>query len=219
MNYALSQRRSDRHPVGLMIVVGLHVVLAGVLFTAKLQQPPAQPPAIDLHPIAPPEVVKPKLQDLPNVPQQQLHPLQAQIPEVPVDRTDTIEVPKTDDKPVAKSEPTMILASVDKPHEPVRVAARNGSLDAGADKCRPAYPAAAQRLGATGTSRIRFSVDANGHLLGAQILKSSGSSRENRMLDQAAAEALAHCPVTLGNDDQGRAVPFTTDIDYIWSLN
>ena len=41
MNFALSQRRTDRHPVGLIVVVGLHVLLAGVLLSAKLAKTPA----------------------------------------------------------------------------------------------------------------------------------------------------------------------------------
>jgi len=36
MNFALSQRRPDRHPVGLLVVVGLHVLVAAALLSARL---------------------------------------------------------------------------------------------------------------------------------------------------------------------------------------
>ncbi len=217
MNYALSQPRSDRHPVGLMVVVGLHVVLAAALLTAKLKAPDAPAVIIDLHPVEQPRKVETKPQVLPPATQPQLK-IVTPLPDIVEDRPDVIKAVKADDKPVVKQEPTLV-ALLDRPREPARVTPRNGVLNAGASQCRPDYPAAAQRAGATGVSRIRFSVDAAGRILGAQILQSSGTSRENRMMDQAAATALAKCPVTLGTDDQGRAVPFTTDVDYVWALN
>jgi len=44
-------------------------------------------------------------------------------------------------------------------------------------------------------------------------------SREHRMMDKAAAEALAQCPVNVGIDESGRAVGGTADVDYVWTLN
>ena len=38
-------------------------------------------------------------------------------------------------------------------------------------------------------------------------------------MDQAAAAALAQCPVQVGTDDQGHPVGTTTDVDYVWTLN
>ncbi len=78
---------------------------------------------------------------------------------------------------------------------------------------------AAQRAGATGVTRIRFSVDASGRIAGSQILQSSGPTRENRMMDKAAADALAQCPLQVGTDDMGRPVGTTTDVEYVWRLN
>jgi protein TonB len=219
MNYALSQPRSDRHPVGLMVVVGLHVVLAAALLSAKLKTGPTEIQAIPMIPIDP---VKPIVQKTPDLPKPAEHPVQhvvAVMPPIVVDHTDAIVADKPSDKPIERTEPTIVIASAGPLRETQHFVVRNGSLNAGAIQCRPDYPAAAQRLGVMGTTRIRFSVDAVGRILGAQILQSSGPSRENRMLDQAAATALAKCPVTLGSDDQGHAVPFTTDVDYVWALN
>jgi protein TonB len=219
MNYALSQPRSNRHPVGLMVVVGLHVVLAGALLSAKLKAPDAPPANIELRPMDEPKKIKTEPLVLPPA-SQPIIKINTVIPVIEVDHPpDAPVVVKSDDKPVDKQEPTLVASIGNKVAEPVRVTPHHGSLNASSEKCRPDYPASALRLGVTGTTRIRFSVDAAGHILGAQILQASGLSRENRTLDLAAATALAKCPVTLGNDDQGRAVPFTTDVDYVWALN
>ena len=221
MNFALSQRRTDRHPVGLLIVVGLHVLLAGALLSAKLVRGPAEPTPIDLRPLDPVKPMAPKPVDLPKPQQPVLHPPLVTPPtQIVVEKTpETIAAPPdADDKPaiVAAVGPGDAAAARD---QPVRVTPRPARIDAGAARCRPEYPAAAQRAGATGTTRIRFSVDAAGRISGSQILQSSGSTRENRMMDKAAAEALAQCPVQVGTDELGRPMGTSTDVTYVWSLN
>ena len=220
MNFALSQRRTDRHPVGLLIVVGLHVLLAAVLLSARLVKGPGEPPPIDLRPLDPVRKVEPKPVDLPKPQQTVILPPLVATPVIQVEREpDVILVPtEPHDKPVA-------VASVLPPDDhgardqPLRVTARPARIDAGAPGCRPDYPAAAQRAGATGTTRIRFSVDASGRIAGSQIVQSSGATRENRMMDKAAADALAQCPVQVGTDELGRPVGTTTDVTYVWSLH
>jgi protein TonB len=219
MNFALSQRRTDRHPVGLMIVVGLHVLLAAALLSAKLVRGPSEPPTIDLRPLDPVKPVEPKPVDLPK-PSRTLPP-QLIIP------TPVVETEKTPDTIGAKvddhAKPDVVASAAGDDHtvrdQPPRVTPRQARIDAGASACRPDYPAAAQRAGVTGTTRIRFSVDATGRISGSQILQSSGSTRENRMMDKAAAEALAQCPVQVGTDEMGRPMGTTTDVTYVWSLN
>jgi protein TonB len=220
MNFALSQRRTDRHPVGLMVVVGLHVLLAAVLLSARLSPRPTVPPDVSLVPIDPtPPVVKRQI-DLPPPTTTQLPTFVAPVPLVPVDPDNPIVVPRADDKPATP--PPTVIASVgndDIVHEPARVLARPAHIDAGASRCRPVYPAAAVRAGVSGVTRIRFTVDAGGRVSAAQILQSSGATRENRMMDKAAADALAQCPVTAGTDEMGRPTGATTDVDYVWTLN
>ena len=221
MNFALSQRRTDRHPVGLLTVVGLHVVLAGALLSARLVKGPAERPPIDLRPLDPVKPVATKPVDLPRPQQPVLHPPLVTPPtQIVVEKTpETIAAPPdTGDRPVTAAS----AGPGDDPaaHEqPTRVTPRPARIDAGAARCRPEYPAAAQRAGATGTTKIRFSVDAAGRISGSQILQSSGSTRENRLMDRAAAEALAQCPVQVGTDEMGRPMGTTTDVVYVWSLN
>jgi len=220
MNYALSQRRPDRHPVGIMIVIGLHVALGAAMLTAKMRSAPPPPQEVQMIPIDQPiKKVEPTKQIEPKKTELVQRPLV--IPDFKTDETSPIkaEVIK-DDRPVATPEPTLV-ASIkgEETHEAPHFAARRTTLNAGAVQCRPAYPAAAQRAGAEGISRIRFTVDALGHVVGAQILQASGTTREHRMMDKAAAEALAQCPVTIGIDESGRAVGGTADVDYVWTLN
>ena len=221
MNFALSQQhRTDRHPVGLMVVVGLHVALAAVLLSAKLKSPPAPPQVIDLKPIDQ-EVKKPeiKIDDKLPPPKTQTFTIKVPVPIIETNQPEAIKAERSDDKPVA--DPPLILASAkpEERHEAPRFTARHTVLDARAVQCRPEYPAAAQRTGAEGVSRIRFTVDALGKVIGAQILQSSGATREHRLMDKAAAEALAQCPVTMGIDEQSRPVGGTADVEYRWTLN
>jgi len=64
-----------------------------------------------------------------------------------------------------------------------------------------------------------FTVDANGKVSGADIIQSSGPSREHRLLDKAAQSALAQCPITVGHDDQGKPIGTKVEVDYTWKLD
>jgi len=221
MNFALSQHRTDRHPVGLLVVVGLHVLLAGVLLSARLGTGPnvlREPQMVPMDPTPP--VTKPPI-DLPRPATPQLRTFAVPVPPIAVDPDDAITAPMLDDKAAAVQPP--VVASIGRDdnivHETARVLARPARINAGAAQCRPEYPAAAVRAGVSGVSRIRFTVDASGKVSAAQILQSSGPSRENRLMDKAAAEALAQCPVTVGTDEMGRPVGATTEVDYVWTLN
>jgi len=223
MSLALSQHRTDRHPVGLLVVVGMHALLAAVLVSAKLARGPAEPPPVVLTPLdpVPPEPRQPQPLPDPAKPRLRLRlPLPVEPPLVKTDPLPDAIPAKVDDHP---GQPTVVASlggrDDDAMHDVARPLARAAHIDAGAAQCRPDYPAAAQRTGATGVTRIRFSVDASGRIAGSQILRSSGSSREHRMMDRAAAEALAQCPVQVGTDEMGRPVGTTTDVEYVWTLN
>ncbi len=232
MNVALSPARhadragagrphaARRHPVGLMIVVGLHVLVAGALLTAKsMRSASTEPPAVAIlpEPEQPPKVVK----------TDRLEPPRSKAPviyaEPPKFRTepDPTAVTTTDTRPALPPDTHIDGGGEQKVAiaEPVRFKPRAGFLSAGAAQCRPDYPAAAQRAGTTGVSRIRFTIDASGKVTNPQILQPSGPTREHRLLDQAAAAALAQCPVTVGTDETGHPVASTADVDYVWTLD
>jgi len=80
------------------------------------------------------------------------------------------------------------------------------------------YPAAARRAEATGTTRVRFTVGADGRLAQAEVARSAGPTREHRMLDRVALDKLKECSFTAGADENGRAAGGTFDVDYVWKL-
>lgn len=221
MNYALAHRGANRHPLGLSVVIGLHALLAVVLVTSRIAatRPQADPPVTLLPPTPP--VVKPV--EPTKTPDPARTKLTQPVIVVPVIEHDDRPPPplatRPDDGRRDELPPPVEVARVDPPAKPARVLAHAAVINAGAAQCRPEYPAQAARAGVGGVSKIRFTVDASGKVAGAQILSSSGPTREHRMLDKAAAEALAQCPIVVGTDDTGRAVGTTVDVEYFWNLN
>ncbi len=106
------------------------------------------------------------------------------------------------------------------PPAPPRVVARPaiGNVAACAPRSED-YPAAAVRAEATGTTRIRFNVDASGRLASAEVVKSAGSSREHRQLDRVALAKLSECAFRPGNDENGKPVGGTFEVEYVWKLD
>ena len=88
-----------------------------------------------------------------------------------------------------------------------------------ASRCdRPEYPPAATRAEVTGTTRIRFQVDAAGRVIDARVLKRSGPLREHRLLDSAAVDALSRCGFSGGLDARGRPTGGFATVNYAWTL-
>ncbi len=84
--------------------------------------------------------------------------------------------------------------------------------------CRPRYPNAALRAQVQGVTRLAFHVDATGKLTQVDIVRSSGPTREHRMLDSEAARALSLCPFTAELDEQGHPVDSVFEVSYTWRL-
>jgi TonB family protein len=229
MSHSIPGRRDERHPVGLLIVIGLHVLVALMMLSAKLSvdAPPAAQAA--LTNLAEPRPRQAPSHDLPDVPATSLRQLVAPIPDVVVDR-EAIEA-----APVAAPlGPVQTRAAAPAPAPgpalsgmagndngtapPVRVEAHDTRVYADAPQCQPVYPQAARTMHVAGTTRLRFTVDAAGHIVDVRLLRRSGQMSENFLLDRTAMDALSHCPVIMGNDESGNPVAGTTDVDYIWRL-
>ena len=84
--------------------------------------------------------------------------------------------------------------------------------------CHPEYPPAAIRAQATGQTRVRFVVDADGTPQDSEIIGASGPTREHRLLDNAAQASLARCPFTPARSEAGAPVPSAITITYSWKL-
>jgi periplasmic protein TonB len=217
--YTPPQRRRERHPFGLLIVVGLHVLLAAVLLTAKLNTAQVKVSQVAVKTLEPPPPPPVKPQDLPNPPRTPLHQAVAPIPDVIVDRPDTITVARQEAPAAAHAAPVAPPAKDENAgNDYARIPARPTRIDAGAAGCRPQYPHTAQRNLVTGITKLRFTVDAAGHVVGVEVLQPSGKLRENRAMDQAAIDALSQCPVTVGIDAMGNAVGGTVSVNYVWSI-
>jgi len=142
------------------------------------------------------------------------------VPEVVVERpADTLQVARQEAPAAPPAAPGPAPAKGDDGASSLlRVPAQPARLNAGAAECRPVYPHIAERESVTGVTKLRFVVDAAGHV-SAQLPQSSGPLRQNRRMDEAAIEALSHCPVQVGTDDPGRPVGGTVDVSYKWTIN
>jgi protein TonB len=221
VNFAESQRNPKKHPTGLIIVIAMHVLLAYALVSGLAKK------VVDVVKVtetkvvdAPPPPPPPPPKDLPPPPKN-LPPPPVYVPPPPVDvppPPPAQTVTATTVPPPAIPERRVEATAPPAPPAPPAVTARPARIDANDPNCRPEYPAAAQRAGTTGTTRIRLTVDANGKVTASEIVGPSGSTRENRMMDNAAKSAFSSCHFIPGIDENGRPVGTTTIAEYVWKL-
>jgi protein TonB len=224
MNYAEQQRNVRKHPIGLGVVVIGHVILGYALVNglghkivdaikAPIEtkiideiKPPPPPPPDNLPP--PPKTALPPPSFVPppevQVAQPQLAPAITVTREAPPPAPPVSIAPA----PAPVQAPAPVAA-------PVRRSAVAAVIDVGTCE-KPEYPAAALRAEATGTTKIRFTVDAAGVVSKSEIERSAGASREHRLLDRTAVEALSKCRFKPGTDENGKATGGTTVVDYVW---
>jgi periplasmic protein TonB len=172
-------------------------------------KPPPPPPPENLPP--PPKTAPP--------PPAYVPPPEVQVAQQPVAPTitTTTQAPPTHDVKISTAPPAVQAPPA--PPAPPRHAARPAIANVSA--CAPTgddYPAAAARAEATGTTRVRFTIDVDGKLTKAEVVKSAGPTREHRMLDRIAVEKLSECKFTPGVDESGKPTGGTFDVDYVWTL-
>jgi len=227
VDFAQQQRNPGKHVVGIGIVLALHLVLGWAVMSGLAQRmvevikapietkiieevkPPPPPPPENLPP--PPKFAPPPPSFVPP-PEVNVNP-----PPTPAPTITTVQTPPPP-APVTIAPPPTVVAPPAPPVAP-RVAARPAI--ANVKECAPTnadYPRAALRAEATGTTKIRFNVDASGKLAGVEIVKSAGPSREHKMLDRIAQEKLSECKFTPGQDDTGKPVGASFDVEYVWKI-
>jgi len=210
-----------KHPAVLATVVVVHVALAyAVLQAMGVRVVPVKPPVVQTQVLVdvvkeveppPPPVVKPKTDFKIDLPQELVPVVPTPQQNEPTISTQREAVP---DRPAELSHPATQEVA---PTRPLPVA-RAPVIDV--SQCaRPEYPAAALRADATGVTRVAFVVDAAGRVAGAQVVRSAGGTREHKLLDGAAVEALSQCPFKPGADEAGRAVGGNAHVEYTWTLN
>ncbi len=171
MNYAQEQRAPSKHMLGIGIVLAMHLLLAWALVSGMAKRvidvikapietkiieevAPPPPPPENLPP--PPKYAPPPPSFVPP-PEIDVNPPPSPAPTI---TTTTVAPPPT---PVTIAPPAP--APVAAPPAPPRVAAR--PTIANVQACAPTsddYPAAARRADAAGTTRVRFTVGADGKL-------------------------------------------------------
>ena len=230
MDFAQQQRAPGKHVVGIGVVLALHLVLGWALLNGLAQRmvevikspletkiieevkPPPPPPPENLPP--PPKFAPPPPSFVPP-PEVVVNPPPVPAPVITTVTTPPPPAPVTLAPPPAPEAPP----APPPPPAPPRVAAQPAIANLKA--CAPGnadYPRAAARAETTGTTKIRFRVDASGKLAGVEVLKSSGPSREHKMLDRVATEKLSECTFRPGIDETGKPVGASFDVEYVWKL-
>ncbi len=236
MDYAQQQRNPGKHLSGLTVVVLLHLLLGWALVSGLARKvvdvikapietkiieevkPPPPPPPENLPP--PPKFAPPPPSFVPP-PEVQVNP-----PPTPAPVITTTQVVPPPAPPVAIAPPPApapVAAPAPPapppPPAPPRVAAR--PTIANVQSCAPKaedYPAAALRAEATGTTKVRFTIDAAGKLSTAEVVRSAGSSREHKQMDRVATQKLSECSFRPGNDENGKPVGGVFEVEYVWKI-
>jgi protein TonB len=145
-------------------------------------------------------------------------------------------VPPPEVTPPPQPQPTITTTHAEPPPAPVTIAAAAPAVEAppappappraavpariDVASCeKPEYPAAALRADTTGVTKIRFAIDAEGRVVRADLESASGGSREHRLLDRSAVEALSRCRFKPGTDEAGMAVGSTAVVSYVWKTD
>ena len=227
MNYAERQRNPSKHMVGLGVVIVMHIILGWALLNGLARKvvevvkgpietkiieetkPPPPPPPENLPP--PPK--------LPPPPPSFVPPPEIQIQNPPPAPTITVQTETPPPAPpvtiAPPPTPEPVASAPAAPPAPVRVAPQ---VNFASDCEKPAYPPAAARAEATGTVRIKVSVGVDGRATSTEIVRSSGPSREHKLLDRAAEAAIKNtCKFKPGTVD-GKPEALTTFVDYVWKL-
>jgi protein TonB len=223
VDYAEAQRNPGKHSIGLIVVIVLHVLLGWLLVSGLAKRivdvaikpvetklieeikPPPPPPPENLPP--PPKNMPPPPSFVPP-PEVVVNPPPTPAPTI---TTTTVAPPPQAPAPVIAAPPAP-------PAPPAPSRATAARIDF--SNCeKPEYPPKARQAEATGVTRIRFSIDESGNVVKAEITGASGSSREHRMLDKQAVEALSVCRFRPGTDENGKPVGAFSNVEYVWRLD
>lgn len=227
MDFAHQQRNPGRHLLGFGIVVALHVLLGWALVTGLAQRmievikapietkiieetkPPPPPPPENLPP--PPKFAPPPPSFVPP-PEVNVNP-----PPTPAPTITTTQVPPPPAPPVFITPPPA-PAAPPAPPAPPRAPTRTEPKIDFANVCdRPEYNAAARRAEAQGATTILYTMDTSGQISEATVERSSGPTREHKMLDRLALDAVKACKGTPGTLD-GKPEKLTSRITYVWRI-
>jgi periplasmic protein TonB len=226
VDYAEQQRNPGKHVLAVSVVVLLHLLLAWALVTGLARKvvevikapietkiieevkPPPPPPPENLPP--PPKTAPPPPSFMPP-PEVQVNPPPTPAPTITTTQVAPPPAPVTIAPAPQAAAPAAPVAAP--PAPPARTAPK---LDFNAC-AKPEYNAAARRADAQGTVVVVYTMDTNGAISDARVEKSSGMSREHKMLDRMTLEAVQACKGTPGTLD-GKPEKLSGRIEYVWRL-
>jgi len=236
LDFAQTQRNPGKHVVGISVMLLVHVFLAWAIMSGLAQrmvdvikapietkiieevQPPPPPPPQNLPPppkfappppsfVPPPEVVV----NPPPTPAPTITTTIVAPPPAPV----TIAPPPPPvAAPPAPAAPAAPPAPPAPPRPPVEVAPK---LDFARACSRPEYNSATRRAETQGAVTVLYTMDTDGVIRDATVEKSSGPSREHKMLDRLTLEAILACKGTPGTID-GKPQKLTSRVTYVWKI-
>ncbi len=225
MSLAKSQCSAGKLPAGLAIVAILHLLLLYGLVSSPVEEVAnhAQVAATDLLEILPLQQLPPRpAQELPS-PLESLPPQGIYLPTVEAPMQSVEVLPGGQQQQITTSVmpppvPEAHLQTLSSPM-PTTITPRPAQINANDPACRPTFPPSALDANDRGITRLRFTVDAQGKVTNAEVIGSSGSSREHRLLDDAAAAALSTCQFTPGIDESGKFVSTIVAVDWDWRID
>ena len=227
MDFAQEQRTPTKHVVSIGIVLALHLVLGWALVSGMAERmievirapietkiieevkPPPPPPPENLPP--PPKFAPPPPSFVPP-PEVNVNPPPTPAPTI----TTTQVVPPPSVVTVLPTAPTAppVVAVVAPPRAPVRT---EPALGFGTTCDKPEYNRQARSAETQGVSTILFTMDTNGVINEATVEKSSGPTREHKMLDRLALDAVRACKGKPGTLD-GKPEKLTARVSYVWKI-
>lgn len=228
MDFTKEQVTPTKHLVGFGMVVALHLVMGWALVNGLAQRlievikapietkiieevkPPPPPPPENLPP--PPKFAPPPPSFVPP-PEVNVNPPPTPAPTITT--TQVAPPPTTVTVIVAPTAPTAPpVVAVAAPRASVRTEPR---IDFQNTCEKPEYNRQARAAEAQGAVTILYTMDTTGVINEATVEKSSGPTREHKMLDRLALDAVRACKGRPGTLD-GKPEKLTSRITYVWKI-
>lgn len=228
MDFTKEQVTPTKHLVGFGMVIALHLVLGWALVNGLAQRlievikapietkiieevkPPPPPPPENLPP--PPKFAPPPPSFVPP-PEVNVNPPPTPAPTITT--TQVAPPPTTVTVTVAPTAPTAPpVVAVAAPRASVRTEPR---IDFQNTCDKPEYNRQARAAEAQGAVTILYTMDTTGVINEATVEKSSGPTREHKMLDRLALDAVRACKGRPGTLD-GKPEKLTSRITYVWKI-
>ncbi|RQP25558.1 energy transducer TonB [Piscinibacter terrae] len=211
MQYAQAQRQPGKHSIGFGVVVLLHVVVVYALVTGlakkvvdvikqpletKIIEAPKPPPEAPPPPPPPPKLAPPPPDVFVPMPEVQI--------QVPVTQSPPAITAVTTKPPEAQ--PPAVVAAP--PAKPVPVAVGVACPNSQKVRAEVAYPREAQRQELEGDTLVEFTVDREGRVSDAQVVKSS-----HRVFDAVSLATVRLFKCVGQGQDVKVQVPFVFKLD------